>query len=867
VGEQVTCLEEAAVASSDNALNQELRKQAFQEAHTLAGSLGTFGFAFGSKLARKIEHLLKTDKILTKAETTQFQSWVELLRQEIERNQDETVSSSLPEDEYPLLLVVDRDRSLASQLAEDANSNFKVAIATDIQTAIQKLYQEHPSVVLLDPSVSPLESDSLRLLSELKDRKPLVPVIVFTEQSDFNHRLQVARHGGHTFLQKPLPIAQILQAVTQVLQNAPDAEAHVLAVDDDPKIGALLQVLLTPWGIKVTTLNDPQRFWETLESIKPDFLILDVEMPDVNGMEICQVVRNDPRWDELPILFLTVHSDANIINQVFAVGADDFVSKPIVGPELVTRIINRLERIKLRQQIAQTHQAEAVDSNNHINCIRQQATVAQLAQSALSGKNLDSLMNEAAVIIAENLEVEYSNISELLAKENTWVMRSGVGWDSELIGREIINLDTVVNQPVIIEDLQTSQSNSFLRQHQVKRGLSVPIFIFNRIYGVLGAYTRKKQTFTLDDLNFVQAIANILSAALERQQTEQALRKGKDELELSVAERTAELIKINQQLQLELNERQRTQEALRNSQSRFAGIVEIADDAIISIDSSQRITLFNQGAEKIFGYTAAQVLGQPLDLLLPLRYIKTHRQHVSEFGNSGKVARRMGERREIYGCRKDGSEFPAEASISKLKLGEETVYTVYLQDISDRKQVERMKDEFVSVTSHELRTPLTSIHGSLKMLASDLIKSDSQQGKRLLQIAVDSSERLVRLVNDILDIERIESGKVKMEKQTCNIADLIAQAVNVIQPLAEAANVTLSVSSISLLLWADSDRIVQTLTNLLSNAIKFSHVGATIQVSAELRNSEWGQGRQGGQGEDTSVRIFPRPLRCGGSRS
>jgi PAS domain S-box-containing protein len=847
VGEQVTLLEEAAVASSNNALNQELRKQAFQEAHTLAGSLGTFGFPLGSKLAREIEHLLKTDKVLTLGETTQFQSWVELLRQEIERNQDEAVSSSLTENEHPLLLVVDRDRLLASQLAINANSNLKVAIATNIETAIQKLYQEHPSVVLLDPSVSPLEEDSLRLLSQLKVRKPPVPVIVFTELSDFSHRLQVARHGGHTFLQKPLPVAQILEVVTQVLQHAPDADAHILAVDDDPKIGALLQVLLTPWGIKVTTLTDPQCFWETLESIKPDFLILDVEMPDVNGMEICQVVRNEPRWSELPILFLTVHSDAKIINQVFAVGADDFVSKPIIGPELVTRIINRLERIKLRQRLAQTRQVEVAASKNDITRIRQQTTVANLAQSALSGKDFSILMNQAVNIVAENLEVEYCNISELLAKENTWVLHSGVGWDSELIGQEIINLDSVVLSPVIIEDFQTSElSNSFLRQHEVKSGLNIPILTGNQFYGVLGAYTRQKKTFSLDDINFVQAIANVLSAALEQQQTDQALRKGKDELELSVAERTAELIRINQQLQLELNERQRTQQALRNSQSRFAGIVEIADDAIISIDNSQRITLFNQGAEKIFGYTAAEVLGQSLDLLLPLRYIKTHRQHVNQFGNSTKVACGMRERGEIYGCRKDGSEFPAEASISKLKLGEETVYTVYLQDISDRKQVERMKDEFVSVTSHELRTPLTSIHGSLKMLTSDLIKSDSEQGKRLLQIAVNSSERLVRLVNDILDIEHIKSGKVKMEKQTCNIADLITQAVNIIQPFAETANVTLSVSSLSLLLWVDSDRIIQTLTNLLSNAIKFSNVGATIWLSAELRNGEWG--RQGGNG-------------------
>lgn len=655
VDEQVTLLEDAVDASAQKALTQKLRKQAQKEAHTLAGSLGTFGFSIGSKVARKIEHLLKSSQALTLDETKEFRHFVKQLRQEIEQNHNETLSLSATEDEHPLLLVIERNAyhqdapnlcTFAEQIKkESANRGLKVAIATTIEQARHQLYHEHPSVVLIDPSAFPNPDDSFSLLAELNQRKPPVPVLVFTEQSDFRNRLQVARSGKHFFLQKPMPISQVLEAVTQVLEDAPHAEAHVLAVDDDPKIGAILQSLLSPWGIKVTNLQDPQRFWETLEALKPDFLILDVEINEINGVEICQVVRNDSRWSELPILFLTVHSDANIVNQVFAAGADDFVSKPIIGPELVTRIINRLERIKLRQRI--THQAQS-----------------------------------------------------------------------------------------------------------------------------------------------------------------------------------------------ELNEYQRTQEELRNSQARFSGIVSIADDAIISIDGNQRITLFNQGAEKIFGYLADEVLGQPLDILLPLRHSQSHRQHVADFGQSAKVARRMGERREIYGRRKDGTEFPAEASISKLKLGEEIVYTVYLHDISHRRQVERMKDEFISVVSHELRTPLTSIHGSLGMLASALIKPDSDQGKRLLQIAVDSTERLVRLINDILDIERIESGKVKMEKQTCNVAELIEEAVNVVQPLADKAGITLSISSIRQELWVDMDRIVQTLTNLLSNAIKFSPVGSTVWLTAEVTSRD-----------------------------
>ncbi|MDM9583238.1 ATP-binding protein [Nostoc sp. GT001] len=231
-------------------------------------------------------------------------------------------------------------------------------------------------------------------------------------------------------------------------------------------------------------------------------------------------------------------------------------------------------------------------------------------------------------------------------------------------------------------------------------------------------------------------------------------------------------------------------------------------------------------------------MDKALDLLLPQRFFQAHRQHVVDFGQSPNVARRMGERREIYGRRKDGTEFPAEASISKIEMAEEIFYTVILRDITERKLIERMKDEFVSVVSHELRTPLTSIHGSLGMLASGLLPTDSEQGKRLLQIATDSSERLVRLINDILDIERIESGKAKMEPEICNIVDLITQAVNVMQPLADKAGVKVSVSAQSGQVLADCDRIVQTLTNLLSNAIKFSSVGSTVWLEAQQQGNE-----------------------------
>jgi PAS domain S-box-containing protein len=140
---------------------------------------------------------------------------------------------------------------------------------------------------------------------------------------------------------------------------------------------------------------------------------------------------------------------------------------------------------------------------------------------------------------------------------------------------------------------------------------------------------------------------------------------------------------------IDVTEAKWAERALRISEAKFAGIVSIASDAIISIDESQAIVHFNLGAESIFGWKAEEILGQPLDTLIPARFHAAHREHVRSFGRSTVAARRMGERAEILGLRKDGTEFPADASISKLEVGGERIYTVVLRDVTDRKRAER----------------------------------------------------------------------------------------------------------------------------------------------------------------------------------
>src|SRR6185437_6831380 len=144
--------------------------------------------------------------------------------------------------------------------------------------------------------------------------------------------------------------------------------------------------------------------------------------------------------------------------------------------------------------------------------------------------------------------------------------------------------------------------------------------------------------------------------------------------------------------------------------------------------------------------------------------------------------------------------------------------------------LDRMKDEFISTVSHELRTPLTSIRGALGLLSSGILGALNEKGENLLRIALSNSERLVRLINDILDLEKIQSGREPLAFKPVQIGDVIRQAIDGMQPVADAGGVQLIHDAVQVELMADADRLLQVLTNLLSNAIKFSPPNSTVSV-------------------------------------
>lgn len=358
VEQRVAVLEQAVGSLCQNQLSNELRQQAEQEAHRLAGSLGMFGSDEGSRIAQEIEPLFEEGKSLNLKQKQHLSQLVIRLRQELQslsRGQLlETPTADELVDQRPWLLIVSSNAALVDQLSAEAPRwGMRSQSTTNPVTARAQISEQRPEVVLLDIASATSLENYWMLLAELSADTPPVPVLVLTEQESLIDRVKVARLGGRGVLRQPVTPTQVLESVNQVLQHTHPTQAMIMAVDDDQQVLMALQRLLIPWGLHVSVLDDPLRFLDTLEATRPDLLILDVEMPEINGIELCQVVRNDARWSSLPILFLTAHADAETMHRVFAVGADDYVSKPVVGPELVTRIFNRLERSRLLKSLAE----------------------------------------------------------------------------------------------------------------------------------------------------------------------------------------------------------------------------------------------------------------------------------------------------------------------------------------------------------------------------------------------------------------------------------------------------------------------------------------------------------------------------------
>jgi len=361
--------------SKDQDISEQQRIQSRQTAHSLAGTLGTFGLMEGYHIAIQIEHLLQAEENFSLTQKSQLQALATTLRHAIDEP-PQLISSEDPYDDKPRVLTIDIcDVPYVQQLiALFVAQKFQVNVAASLESAEQILSmtssssltslqqpENLPDVVLINLVSNEtdllLDESTLKMMMEfietLAKRWPQLPIVTITPQADFGNRLDLIRRGSTIVMEYPLVPSDILAVVTREIHHNLRF-SKIMIVDDDSHHLKQITHFLQPWGFQITPLENSSRFWTLFTQVKPDAVVLDIEMPHVNGFELCQTLRSHPEWQHLPIMFLSIHSETLKQHQAFACGADDYITKPVQGKDLAVRLLNRLKRHHALLQWQQT---------------------------------------------------------------------------------------------------------------------------------------------------------------------------------------------------------------------------------------------------------------------------------------------------------------------------------------------------------------------------------------------------------------------------------------------------------------------------------------------------------------------------------
>jgi PAS domain S-box-containing protein len=525
----------------------------------------------------------------------------------------------------------------------------------------------------------------------------------------------------------------------------------------------------------------------------PDVILLDFSLPDMTGLEFLQQLQQQQGKQLPPVMMLTGQGNEAIAVAAMKSGAADYLIKGKTTPENLRLAVHQgIEKTQLQQQLDRSERRFRTSIENMLDCFA-------IYQSVRD--------NQGKIV---DFVVEYVNAAACSANRMS---------AAEQIGKSLSNFIQDYYYPKIFADCcQVVETGESQRQELVFYDHPHDSTTFTKAFDV--------SVSKLED-GFVASWRDIT----DRKRTELALQKANEELEQRIRDRTAELIEVNQRLQQELNERQRIETALRRNEAEFRVLSEAAPVGIFRIDAQGRCTYVNPRAQKICGYTYEEAMGDGWQRFI---HPDDFRQVLSRWlALTATQTQFFEEIRYIHHDRTVRVGRAATAPILS-ESGELIGHVGTIEDITETYAVERMKREFLSIVSHELKTPLASIRGALGLLSSGRLIDDPETAQEMIEIAKEDTERLVRLVNNILDLERLESHQLTLMKQWCDAATLMRRSMESLQPLAEEFQLTLVYQPLMVEIFVDVDRIVQTLINLLGNAIKFSSPASEISLSAEL---------------------------------
>jgi PAS domain S-box-containing protein len=424
--------------------------------------------------------------------------------------------------------------------------------------------------------------------------------------------------------------------------------------------------------------------------------------------------------------------------------------------------------------------------------LEQQAAVAAFGQFALKNNDLTSTLQEAAKILGETLHTPFAKVLKLLPSKKELLYQAGIGWKKGVFGHTRISAEKNSlggyalhhRKPIVFKNVASEKRfaipDVFLK-HKIKSGVHVIITGAKGPYGILGACSKDEQRFSQDDINFIQSIANIVGEAILQKQS---------------------------------------QEDLRESEERYRSIVEgVRDYAIFTFDTNGQITSWNKGAERLLGYTEEEIIGKNNEIFFSDEEQKSKKpkREIHAAIEKGSVED------ENWAVRRDKSSFWASGITTAIRneKGEIIDLVKILRDMSSAKQVEKEKDDFVSLISHELKIPITSLSLYTQLLQKRLLKAKDESSNKYVINIQSQTDRITHLISNLLEQSKVRAKKFTFNDTVFDCNDVVKEVVGEFRR-SKATHKIIVNGKATQKVFADKERIGQVLENLISNAIKYS---------------------------------------------